>query len=138
MTTPAVIRRAIAGRAAGWTGIPVFPTAPSSVQAPCAYVRPVSGFRATMGTRGTREYAYRLVVVAAAADDESGQDTLDAMLEPAGTHSMLAPFDDNDALGLPDCTVSCDGWDEYGIEKFGEIDYLTADVQVTVLAPARY
>lgn len=137
MTTPAMLRHCIAERAMAWTSIPVYRTAPSVLSPPCAYVKPVSGFRRTVGAAGIREYNFMLVVVASTADDQSGQDTLDAMLEASGTHSMLAPFDDRDALGLPDVSISCDGWSEYGTDKFGELDYLTAYVELSVLAPAR-
>ncbi len=131
MATMVQVRERLAATLDGYlSDVNVYTFVPDSVQPRAVVLVPAAGETNTMG-RGNHTYVFNAVCVAAPSTSADGQHELDKMLDTTGL-TVLAAIDDDNTLGLPDTKAHAAGWGEYGQSSFGDRDYYTAAIAVTV------
>ena len=97
-----------------------YPYVKGSVNLPCVLVMPGGGgrdnkagdFTMTMA-RGTEKWSFQLLVLCARTDEDSGQETLDKLIDKEGDLSIRQAIWNTPDLGLGDVDAMVTGVSEY-------------------------
>lgn len=137
-TTVSQIRKGLQTRLKAISGLQAHAFWPDTVNTPAAVVKPMSGqYHQAMGDPGFQMVSFEitLAIAATAKGLERGQIALDPYLDAEGTRSIKAAIEGDLTLGGLVSTLIVSGWDNYGamaIGKVADIEYLGAQIQVTV------
>jgi hypothetical protein len=134
MATLTQIREAIGARLATIADLNVSATVVGQITPPCAIVAPAAEGAVDYDTSmsGTTDYNLVITLFVSRADDPSGQNTLDAYVDPTGTSSIHAAV--NGTLGglVDDANVGRAS--RYGNFNYAGIDYFGCEFPVQVMA----
>lgn len=131
MATISQVREALrATLASRLAEVNVYKYVPDQVTPRAIVIVPASGETQTMG-RGVHTFEFNVVCVAAPVDAATGQAELDKMIDTTGL-SVFAAIDGTRTLNLADTDAHASGWSDYGQSSFGDRDYYTAAIGVTV------
>lgn len=136
MASVTELRRGLRDRLQTIPGLHAYATAPGQINVPAAVVTPAQDlleFDATMG-RGSDEFRLLVTVYAARADDELGQDTLDAFLEGSGASSVKAAVEAESSLGGVCDFAVVSRARNYGEYEYAGISYFGVELVVEVTA----
>ena len=134
MATMTNLRSGLATRLATISGLRTSATLPDQPQPPQAVVYPDRVAYDTAFGRGSDEYTFIVLVIVGRIAERSAQTSLDAYCNPSGGTSIKAAIEGDPTLGgnALDCRVTeMRGQSSLSL---GDITYLTAEFQVTVLA----
>lgn len=111
-----------------------YDTVPDTIQLPCAFVKPARGrYHETFVSSKLTHFMEVTVLLARGGVLDERQDTMDDLLEPTGSGSLLAAIEAASFEAHADYAI-VRGYRDYGGLQFGEQTYLgfKLDVEVVV------
>ena len=84
--------------------------------------------------RGLTEYTFKVTVIVSRQSERNAQQNLDAYVSGTGKYSVAVAVESDRTLGGSAFDITMVGMDTYGSVSIGEVNYLSADFSVRVLA----
>jgi hypothetical protein len=136
MTSIAAIRDGLKTRLATIAGLHCYDTVPGSIMSPAAVVAPAAGeflrYDQSMGPAGVDTLTMTVTLFVANTDTQQAQESLDAYLHDTDATSVRAAIAGGGTLGGTADFAVLETARNYGIVKFGEIEYLSVELVVSI------
>lgn len=130
----AVLREGIAVNLRRIPGLRVSANVPEQPQPPMAVVVPQRIEFDTAMRRGADTFTFQVLVIASRQSERSAQTTLDALCASTGSMSVKTAIESDKTLGGEAFDLRVTEMGDYGPLQIGDITYLAATFNVTVLA----
>jgi len=115
-------------------GLRVSATIPDQINPPQAVVQLDKIDYQRSFHRGLTEYTFKITVIVSRQSERNAQANLDAYVASDGKYSVLDALESDRTLGGAAFDLTMIGMDSYGSVSIGEVNYLSADFSVRVLA----
>lgn len=128
------LRNGIAANLKTIPGLRVASTIPDQINPPQAVVSLDKIDYQRAFHRGLTEYTFKITVIVSRQSERNAQQNLDAYVASTGKYSVLEAMETDRTLGGSAFDLTLIGMDTYGSVSIGEVNYLSADFSVRVLA----
>lgn len=126
------IRRAVAAAARTVPGLEASHYVPDRIDPPYAYPAATDG-NYDETTDGAAGVVVTVRVLTSRAEDQSGQELLDAYLATSGATSVKAAIESDPTLGGLVDDLAVQGWSGYRLYEIAGTDYYGAELTVVIL-----